>query len=88
MEWIKCSDRLPENDIFVLGYNKEWPNEIEDECEVIRICHRYCLPWVPGEPDIDGWYVEAIRYFNSDKLSSPTHWMPLPKDPDAKEKDS
>jgi hypothetical protein len=84
MKWISVKDRLPELDVYVLGFNKNWPNEYENEKETIRTCYMIndSMPGVDEHKD-PWWHVEAIAYYST--LSSPTHWMPLPEPPEEEE---
>lgn len=67
MEWIKCSDRLPENevDVIVLWFK----NSI------------YRAVYI-GYFDGDEWHLQLSDYnhkqFNNEHV---THWMPLPELP-------
>lgn len=65
MEWIKCCDRLPENDDSVLIYNpKDGISTGEFNASEVS---KYNSGW-------DSAYDWA-------PYMSPTHWMPLPKEP-------
>lgn len=81
MNWIKCSDELPDKDIYVLGYNELWPKQYENENQTIRLCKLY-NDSIPGldENLEDTWLVEGIKYYND--LNDPTHWMHLPRVPE------
>lgn len=70
-EWIKCSDRLPDNEksvlIFVPSYN---------EIHTAEFCD-----W----PECDDWHVSfakhthAVLVFEQKEVS---HWQPLPSAPE------
>ena len=67
MEWIKCSERMPEPGVEVLGY---WPaiKHIVDATITATV-------WSGGAD----WF-EAI-FGDEERFAAPTHWMPLPEPP-------
>lgn len=66
MEWIKVTDRLPENEDWVLVVS-----HIRGEPLVEMGCYVNCVEY-------QGW--EAIDSF-LDRPCNVTHWMPLPEPP-------
>lgn len=65
MEWIKCSERLPENDRDVLIYNpKDGIGIGEFDADVVSNSN-------------SGWE----SYYDWAPYMSPIFWMPLPKPP-------
>lgn len=65
MEWIKCSDRLPEieTDVLITG--------------LLGRCRFYEIAGIFGESE-HNWYAQSTA--NTPRFK-PTHWMPLPKPP-------
>ena len=67
VEWIKCSDRMPPNDSPVLCYGAAG---LALDYEVLWFTEGDDYPW---QDDDDAFY----------GLDAVTHWMPLPRAPDA-----
>lgn len=71
-EWIKCSERMPEDDEFVYV----WPRP---DFGVELYVGQYCEDHIKG----DGWYAQV--YENNYGIEwhqiKVTHWMPLPEPP-------
>ena len=71
MEWIKCSERMPEDGEGVLAFHIE-------EYQVV-VC------WFPEEEIFVGEYSRGKGWWGRDGDLEPqpsyTHWMPLPKPP-------
>ena len=72
MDWVPCSERLPEDDDFVYI----WPRpEFGVELHVGQYCECH--------PKGDGWYAQVYEqnYGIEWYPINVTHWMPLPKPP-------
>lgn len=65
MEWVKCSDKLPEESVPVLTYD---PVIDELRVDYILLFEDGEEPYIWGRKLIDHWY-------------HVTHWMPLPEPP-------
>ncbi len=66
-EWIKCSDRLPDDDTEVLvcyWFHMEFPSACYDLCTFVETDNKF-ISFRQGE------HIECV-----------THWMPLPKPPE------
>lgn len=61
MEWIKCSDRMPDDEQEVIVYDA-----IRGKVQ-------------SGMIYFDGEFVDFNEYYY--RVSSPTHWQPLPPPP-------
>lgn len=75
MEWIKCSERLPENDDYVLVYN--FKDGISTGFFKSSDIDYYI------ESDGSKFYTDTgwQTGYEWAPYMSPTHWMPLPKPP-------
>lgn len=72
MEWIKCSERLPDDEADVLCFGQYGDNDIDDE--------RYqFMGWLSSKGIKDIWCVSDGNSQNS--RARVTHWMPLPEPP-------
>ncbi|ECD0004729.1 DUF551 domain-containing protein [Escherichia coli] len=72
MEWIKCSERLPDDEADVLCFGQYGDNDIDDE--------RYqFMGWLSSKGIKDIWRVSDGNSQNS--RARVTHWMPLPEPP-------
>lgn len=67
MEWIKTSERLPEDEKTVLVYREALNDIIFAECLVLDSGHKR------------RWYYDRTEFFAGKDLV--THWQPLPKPP-------
>lgn len=70
MEWIKTSEKLPEQGIPVLGWDDYWEE-----------CHPYIYADLP---EVDWCIASGIDYERMEKHETewyPTYWMPLPNAP-------
>lgn len=69
MEWISVKDKLPEENVYVLGLNKEGSFYIVCYCTTNKDRYNY-----------DGWEYNLCPCcdFVDGKF---THWMPLPEPP-------
>ena len=65
MEWIKCSERIPEDSGIYLCY-------VEKQDRIGKSNYQWVCTWSGG-----GWWVHGGRY-NGCLV---THWMPLPPPP-------
>ncbi len=72
--WIPVKERLPEEGVTVLGWDKSDGIVLTINAGVSKSGHRI---WFGCSPDA-GEYEDAKRY------SDPTHWMPLPEPPEAR----
>jgi len=75
-EWIKCSDRLPENDQNVLVYHSEDFHITVGDFERDNVSYYIESDGSKFYTD-DGWETE-ISWAQRGKV---THWMPLPNPP-------
>ena len=85
MEWVKCSERMPD-----VG-DKNWrtPFPVLVNCEIGVIPAYYGSLWHDGKKHVG--FMESIRYGNgngdfpdeeeSELMKHVTHWMPLPEPP-------
>jgi hypothetical protein len=71
LRWIPVGQRLPEQGVMVLGYDKQDGVTLTINVGVGRSGQRI---WFGCSPNA-GEYEDAQRY------SDPTHWMPLPQVP-------
>lgn len=67
-EWIKCSERLPDDDNFVLVTNGKHTG-------IGAYLHDDHLE------DDERWQDEHFEFINKQSKYSVTHWMPLPETP-------
>lgn len=75
-EWIACSERLPEYDTPVLVVSKHYPDSI-----TAAVLHWEDEGWYWSQ-HFTGWLDDVTNYeFDDDYEYS--HWMPLPKPPEA-----
>ena len=68
-EWISVDERLPENDVMVIGYTP---------CDGFMFVGYY-----HEEPKYDGkvWRIETAMRSTKIMKKRVTHWMPLPQPP-------
>lgn len=71
MKWIKTSDRFPENDCYVIGYDKT-----ENMVAEMKF-HKYFGSY----PNSDNYF--KCLYVD-DFFKNVSHWMPLPEPPEDK----
>ncbi|QTL38757.1 DUF551 domain-containing protein [Xenorhabdus budapestensis] len=72
MEWIKCSDRLPEIDKIVLGY------------EFLNYNNTYRCSLYGRVDDGEFWYWGKVNQFDEIEVDDEydvQFWMPLPQPP-------
>lgn len=77
MEWIKCSDRLPEIDCLVLGYKNIKVGDYKEN-EIYMVY----LTKMPGG---DYFVIEDNSHEvmnNHREVGEFSHWMPLPNTPE------
>ncbi|WP_241645643.1 DUF551 domain-containing protein [Rosenbergiella metrosideri] len=71
MEWIKCSEQMPDSRVDVIGIHIEgYPIIVQFDGDV----EFYCGEDSRGR----GWWLRESMY---EPLLSYTHWMPLPTPP-------
>lgn len=72
MEWIKVSDRLPEEYMRVAVF----------KIDVALICTGTAI-YIDGKFRIDGTFISNNKLFEkvAGEVIKPTHWMPLPEPP-------
>lgn len=72
-EWIKCSERLPEEYVIVICYAKHY----DDENFSVR------PGWCWKQDDKHKWVTSVIGTNGVDgQIDEVTHWMPLPSPPE------
>lgn len=70
MQWVKCSDRLPEEGQTVICYRK------------VIVMGWYCKTYCPYEKKRKGFHCDWDGIIRSTFKTFPvTHWMPLPESP-------
>ena len=73
-EWVKCSDRLPENDVFVMALKVDG-----GVCESSYVKHyMYGYRWESARVD------DYDHIFEELEIIEVTHWQPLPQPPKQK----
>ncbi|WP_340617058.1 DUF551 domain-containing protein [Xenorhabdus entomophaga] len=70
MEWIKCSDRLPDEYKDVISINNGVDTRFMSEIDIGYF-----------DSDIDEWY--SITHGRNFDMRHITHWMPLPSLPES-----
>lgn len=81
MEWIKCSDRMPEPNVKVLIFNarESFQNNNEPDINVLAIG-----AFILKNENLTGdWFMGVTKWdeVDYDICYNPTHWMPLPEIP-------
>lgn len=75
-EWISVDDRLPEENEAVYCFGKQ-----KDGYKIFGIFSLYTNRWNPDVDYVSGRDYELTTFYLKDKEI--THWMPLPKEPQA-----
>lgn len=72
MEWIKCSERMPDDEADVLCFGQYGDNDIDEECYQF-------MGWLSSKGIKGIWRVSDGDSQN--RRAKVTHWMPLPEPP-------